>query len=778
MGYLVRILPVFFLCWTTVLATLPTSYDVVWNRPGVNGSADSMPLGGGDIGLNTWYENGTILMYVAKSGTFDENNSLLKLGRVRLSFDPNPFDSKSFEQRLLLHEGYVKYTGEDNATAKIWVDIFNPVVHVEVDSPEKIAVKVAYESWRYEDRPIINEERNQGSWGIYTSKIANGTTYADKIAFHENGVLMSHRNEKLDLWNFQMKQQGLEKHSDKMYNPMRNNEFGIFVHSDQMKPGAVTNGHYINTTYKAWNLESKAPSRSVKVTLSMYQAQTKSHDEWYKGLQKVIKSAVKNTQDATLAWWHEYWARSYIIINEDQGEKDAGFQVGKNYQIWRYLMGCNAKGDWPTKFNGGLWTFDPIYVNIWRPYTPDYRRWGGGTFTAQNQRLLYWPLLRSGDFDVMTQQFDFYKRITPNAVLRGQVYQDIDAAYFLEQIDNTGLSNVFEYNAQWYDDDANTPRPDFFPDGELWNVWLNHVQDTANEFADMILQANIYSGFDVKPYLEFIEYQLAWFDKFYTREMQKRNPWPLTGMTGNESLVIYPGSGAETYKESYNPVSTLAGLRQVVKDLLIVDEYALQNKTYYTKYLAKIPANTLRQQQGHACIAPAEAYTRVQNSEVPQLYTVFPWPEYGLGLPNLTHAINTYLYDTETFSFHGNTGWKQDVIWLARMGFTANATAMTEDRYAPSKVCKFPTFKGPNFDWTPDLNHYGSAAIGLQEQLIQTFVGNDIRLLAAWPKTWDARFKVWAPHKTTVEGTVKAGKMEKLTVLPKSRKNDVIVGQD
>ncbi|KAF4502148.1 hypothetical protein FAGAP_1628 [Fusarium agapanthi] len=648
MGYLNRILPVLLLSCTSVLAMLPASYNVVWDKPGVNGSADSMPLGGGDIGLNTWYENGTILMYVAKSGTFDENNSLLKLGRVRLSFDPNPFDSKLFEQRLILNDGYVKYTGEDNATAKIWV-VFNPVVHVEVYSPEKIAVKVAYKNWRYEDRPIINEERNQGSWGIYTSKIANGTTYADKIGFHENG-------------------QGLEKHSDNMYNPMRDNEFGIFLHSEQLKPGAVTNGHYINTTYKAWNLNSKAPSKSVKVTLSMYQAQTKSHDEWYKGLQKMIKSTAKNTQDATLAWWHEYWARSYIIINEEKVEKDAGFQVGKNYQIWRYLMGCNAKGDWPTKFNGGLWTFDPIYVNIWRPYTPDYRRWGGGTFTAQNQRLLYWPLLRSGDFDVMTQQFDFYKRITPNAVLRGQVYQDIDAAYFLEQIDNTGLSNVFEYNAQWYDDDANTPRPGFFPDGELWNVWLNHVQDTANEFADMILQAKIYSGFDVKPYLEFIEYQLAWFDKFYTREMQKRNPWPLTGMAGNESLVIYPGSGAETYKESYNRVSTLAGLRQVVKDLLIVDEYALQNKTYYTKYLAK--------------------------------------------------------------------------------------------------------------QSTPDLNHYGSAAIGLQEQLIQTFVKDDIRLLAAWPKTWDARFKVWAPHNTTVEGSVKTGKMEKLTVLPKSRKNDVIFGQD
>lgn len=31
----------------------------------------------------------------------------------------------------------------------------------------------------------------------------------------------------------------------------------------------------------------------------------------------------------------------------------------------------------------------------------------------------------------------------------------------------------------------------------------------CSEFADMILQANIYPGYDIKPYLEFIEHQLA-----------------------------------------------------------------------------------------------------------------------------------------------------------------------------------------------------------------------------------------------------------------------------
>ena len=41
-----------------VAITLPSAYDVVWNSPGLNHSADSMPVGGGDIGLNTWSENG------------------------------------------------------------------------------------------------------------------------------------------------------------------------------------------------------------------------------------------------------------------------------------------------------------------------------------------------------------------------------------------------------------------------------------------------------------------------------------------------------------------------------------------------------------------------------------------------------------------------------------------------------------------------------------------------------------------------------------------------
>ena len=57
-----------------------------------------MPIGNGDVALNVWVEprpddakNEDLLFYIAKADSVNENSQLLKLGRVRISFDPNPF---------------------------------------------------------------------------------------------------------------------------------------------------------------------------------------------------------------------------------------------------------------------------------------------------------------------------------------------------------------------------------------------------------------------------------------------------------------------------------------------------------------------------------------------------------------------------------------------------------------------------------------------------------------------------------------------------------------
>ena len=64
--------------------------------------------------------------------------------------------------------------------------------------------------------------------------------------------------------------------------------------------------------------------------------------------------------------------------------------------------------------------------------------------------------------------------------------------------------------------------------------------------------------------------------------------------------------------------------------------------------------------------------------------------------------------------------------------------------------------------------------IGLQEMLLQT-KGEQILLFPTWPKEWNVHFKLHAPSETTVEATLKDGKVTNLKVLPESRKKDIII---
>ena len=78
-----------------------SDYNPIWNTPS-KGSHESMPCGGGSIGMNVWVENGELYFYFSRSGTFDANNGFLKGGRVKIHLTPNPFESGDFRQETQL----------------------------------------------------------------------------------------------------------------------------------------------------------------------------------------------------------------------------------------------------------------------------------------------------------------------------------------------------------------------------------------------------------------------------------------------------------------------------------------------------------------------------------------------------------------------------------------------------------------------------------------------------------------------------------------------------
>ena len=725
-----------------VMGAIAQPEDYVWTTQSRNAS-ESMPCGGGDIGMNVWVEQGDVLFYVARSGSFDELNTLLKAGRFRLSLSPG-LDMKNFRQTLHLEEGYVEVS-DGQLSVQLWADVWKPVVHVDVSSPKvKQSIAVTYENWRTKEKELTKRECFQTSYKFAAPK--GMKAHADDIVATNNGILFMHQNGAETIFDATVSQQGMDVVKDRLYNPLKNRISGGRMLAKGMVLVDRISGRYASSDYEGWMFATKIPQRTLHLEVVMANVQGTLED-WAAELEATAKSIRRMADcEASRQWWREFWQRSYI---EGNGS------IIRNYTLFRYMLGCNAHSQWPTKFNGGLFTFDPEYVNPADEYklSPDFRNWGGGVHTAQNQRLVYWPALKNGDFDMLKAQLDFYLRIYKNAEERSRLYWGHEGACLTEQIENYGLPCYPEYG---------TKRPAGFDPGMERNAWLEYEWDTCLEFCMMALEAHRYGGMDIKDYLPMIRSCLRFFDEHYQYLANQRGAKRLDG---NGKLVLYPGSGGETFKGAYNSTSTIAALRTVAEALMAIHYDQEEMKAL----LSRLPDITLRD----GMIAPAMHYERVQNVETTQLYPVFPWRMYGVGRPDLDVARRTYENDTLAVKFRSHVGWKQDAIWAACLGMTDEAQRLVTLKMQDGPH-RFPAFWGPGYDWTPDHNWGGSGMIAVQEMLMQE-VDDRIYLFPAWPRDWDVRFRLRASRGTIVEAELRQGKVVNVRVTPTRDKEKTIV---
>ena len=78
----------------------------------------------------------------------------------------------------------------------------------------------------------------------------------------------------------------------------------------------------------------------------------------------------------------------------------------RDCNLQRFVSACAGRGGSPIKFNGSIFSMDAIVGG--RPVDADYRRWGG-PYWFQNTRLVYWPMLASGDFEMLGPLFAMYR---------------------------------------------------------------------------------------------------------------------------------------------------------------------------------------------------------------------------------------------------------------------------------------------------------------------------------------------------------------------------------
>ena len=666
-----------------------------------------MPLGNGDIGLNVWTEpNGDLVFYIGKTDAWSEVPSgqygLMKLGRVRVSLNPRPLTpGVAFQQALRLQTGQIVVT-EGDASLRVWVDANRPAIHLDENSTTPLHMKVSLEDWR--TKPV-------------------GRISAD--------VIVKRRKDAIE-WFHRDAPNG-DPHEV-------NRTFGALLQGPGMRGGGT-------------ELDSAAAARAQHVTIYPLTAFRSTDKDWLQAVDRlatdVDRVPSQTAWNAHLAWWDQFWNRSWIYLDGDS----AAATVTQGYVLQRFINAAAGRGAEAIKFNGSIFVVDnPSAIvgrdadkkNILATVDADFRAWGG-QYWFQNTRPIYWPMLAQGDFDLMQPLFRQFRAILPaNATLVRQYYHH-GGAYFAETAPYWGgIKDLQPDKPGAYTDFY------FTPVLELSMMMLDYYAYTADRvFARDTLLPIAAAG-------------VTFFDLHFGRDTHGK-------------LLLDPDNAIEMYWKVHDPAPDIAGLRAVLPRLLALPQglTTAEQRTQWSRLLGEMPPLPEGQKDGKSVLLPytGEQTAAPHNTENPELYAIYPFRLYGLGKPDLQLAQDSF--DARLIKRTGC--WVQDPVQAAYLGMATLAKDdVTFDLTRKDKRMKFPAFWDQAHDYVPDEDNGGNGQLGLQEMLMQS-EGNRILLLPAWPASWNAEFKLHAPLQTTVEGRVEDGKLVRLTVSPETRRKDIVV---
>ena len=433
------------------------------------------------------------------------------------------------------------------------------------------------------------------------------------------------------------------------------------------------------------------------------------------------------------------------------GQPDAE-SVTRACVLQRWMNGCAGRGAYPFKFNGSIFTVENRNGAIVKS-DPDWRAWGGD-FWYQNTRLPYWPMLASGDYDLMKPLFRMYLNTLPLAKARTRIWFNCEGAFIPETMSFWGMFSNFDYGwdrtGKQVSDLASVPVRWIWSGGlDLSLMMLDYYDHTQDK------------TFLTKEVIPWADAMILYFDTRFKRDAAGK-------------LLITPAQVLEEVRigEIINPTTDVAGLQTVVNRLLalpneLTDSSAHERWIRFQKEIPNLPTTLL---DGKKRVLPAEKFGQRNNGENPELYTVFPFRIYGVGKPDLATGLNTFEARVAT-AIHG---WQQSSVQAAYLGLTNKAQEMlVKNASRKHSDSRFPAFWGPNYDWVPDQCHGGNLLNTSQTMLMQSD-GRRIYLFPAWPKQWNVSFKLHAPYNTIVEGELRNGNLTLLKVTPKSRTADVV----
>ncbi len=688
-------------------------YNVIWTSPSQDASG-VMPIGNGDIAAGVYaIENGDLFLLLAKNDALTYKGDIYKTGRVRIALDPNPFKAgKAFRQTLDLPSGSITIEA-DGVRLRIWADAHRPVYHIEIDSPRDLAVIARPEFWKRFDgcdsnitsaalpaggEPTQDVRLERHGKILWYYAVGDRSVYPDDLKFYQVDPDGGHVCRSLSLQYVRKSPGMLRVRAEKRFAPRR---------------GEVIRYPHPRSDH------ANAEARDVGRRRSS--GRPRSHAT-YSGIGKPTRpggrtsgtAAGSSPRTARCRW---RLARSFSGEPAPGGlreEEDGAALAAQSYNVFRFLMACQSRGRIQTKFNGGLFTQQLRLKAAARSPRPgavkqpdgtwltheDDRLWGR-RFTYQNQRLLYWPLLASGDFDLMKPFFDYYWKLLP---MRRAITQSLVRSRRRLLSVRTSSRPAAERDC------GNEGRPPKTKPGEKHEGWYHDYYFTSGlETTAMMLDYVNFTGdveFRDRVLVPFARDVLLFFDQHYAR-----------GADGK--LRLDPAQVVETWWLAVNPAPDVAGLRFCLDGLLAMQAGTPEDQARWRKFRGEIPEVSLQTIEGRQAIAPAEKWEKRQNFENGELYPVFPFRCFGLALGTGDLVAWTMKHRTFKDAFDCAC-WTQDQIHWACAGNAAEAAKGLVHRFrVASPMCRFPLYGREGPDSCPDFDHFGAGSVALQRMLVQ-----------------------------------------------------------
>jgi hypothetical protein len=717
-------------------------YAVTWNSPSDNASG-SMPIGNGEVGANVWMEaDGSLLFYLSRTDSWAENGDLYKLGRVRVAIFPFlKGDNVKFSQKLDLAHGKIEFkiwNGSDSIGLQFLIDSDAPVAYLQGESSYPLHVAVSSEIWRTQTRMLPVAERHHGLGQCPFDSLA--LEYADIVKDADDRIVVYHRNEHSLYYPATLRLEEMATPEVIAMDPYLDRTFGYEVAAtgpDESDAFAKMGPTILGTT---------EPVRSFCVKAAAITRQTPTAEEWETEAGQTLRDApgFALAAERTAKWWAEHWNRSYIEI--ETPNKTDGERLTQAYLLQDWMTACGGRGAYPIKFNGSIFTVEPGFTDAGLPYSPDYRRWGPD-FWWQNTRLMYHPMLKSGDFEVLRVVLRHYFALLPMFELNAETLYGAKGAYVPETSTIFGTFNGDDYG---WDRSKMKPR-------DIYCEYIKNFWSPGLEIAALMADYYNYTGdaqFARDTLAPFADEVLKFFETKFPRDADGK-------------LRITPSHAIETYWTGVeNDLPSVAGLHFVLGNLLKMPKECSSesDRAYWRQFESMLPAVPQQVIDGKKVFVPAEKKDEKRtNMENPELYAVFPFSLCNVSSGDLQEGIDTYERRLERYTI----GWTQDGQEAALLGLTDEARDNVLAKLGNSNPHhRFPVCWGPNFDWAPDQTHGGNLMTTLQDMVLQTY-GDGIYVLPAFPKEWNVRFKLHTFGNDVVTGWYKGGKWVEKPVIEK-----------